>query len=185
MALSKDLTTVIQPIFQDESGLAVKFFIQKDIPQEIQAELCETITVSASAPGWIIRLTRSSVSWRACRRQGTTTRLRSNPAWYSGRGTPSPLLDQSRSPRTSLRTLHLRRGLQDCGNAVETDLCRERDTHQDAHSSQHRKCECPCSTQPTYYGELNDRNYIFWLIGLLGDPSTPEETPLLPLSLLV
>ncbi|KAF8559234.1 hypothetical protein OG21DRAFT_1431173 [Imleria badia] len=32
------------PIFQDESGLAVKFFIQKDIPQEIQAELCETIT---------------------------------------------------------------------------------------------------------------------------------------------
>nr|AGK29856.1 FAD-binding protein [Volvariella volvacea] len=33
-----------QPIFQDHSGLAVKFFIQKDLPQEIQAELCETIT---------------------------------------------------------------------------------------------------------------------------------------------
>ncbi|KAF9452620.1 hypothetical protein P691DRAFT_825759 [Macrolepiota fuliginosa MF-IS2] len=32
------------PIFQDANGLAVKFFIQKDIPQEIQAELCETIT---------------------------------------------------------------------------------------------------------------------------------------------
>ncbi|KAG9314506.1 hypothetical protein JVU11DRAFT_5303 [Chiua virens] len=32
------------PIFQDENGLAVKFFIQKDIPQETQAELCETIT---------------------------------------------------------------------------------------------------------------------------------------------
>ncbi|KAF9229472.1 hypothetical protein BS17DRAFT_771511 [Gyrodon lividus] len=32
------------PIFQDENSLAVKFFIQKDIPQEIQAELCETIT---------------------------------------------------------------------------------------------------------------------------------------------
>ncbi|KDR85148.1 hypothetical protein GALMADRAFT_233800 [Galerina marginata CBS 339.88] len=33
------------PIFQDGSnGLAVKFFIQKDLPQEVQAELCETIT---------------------------------------------------------------------------------------------------------------------------------------------
>ncbi|KAH7883736.1 hypothetical protein F5I97DRAFT_1938415 [Phlebopus sp. FC_14] len=32
------------PIFQDANGLAVKFFIQKDIAQEIQAELCETIT---------------------------------------------------------------------------------------------------------------------------------------------
>ncbi|KIJ68276.1 hypothetical protein HYDPIDRAFT_106448 [Hydnomerulius pinastri MD-312] len=32
------------PIFQDGNGLAVKFFVQKDIPQEIQAELCETIT---------------------------------------------------------------------------------------------------------------------------------------------
>ncbi|KAH8100632.1 hypothetical protein BXZ70DRAFT_165025 [Cristinia sonorae] len=31
------------PIFQDESGLAVKFFIQKDIPEDIQAEVCETI----------------------------------------------------------------------------------------------------------------------------------------------
>ncbi|KAI0793402.1 hypothetical protein C8Q75DRAFT_848771 [Abortiporus biennis] len=31
------------PIFQDENGLAIKFFIQKDIPQEIQAEVCETI----------------------------------------------------------------------------------------------------------------------------------------------
>lgn len=32
------------PIFQDTNGLAVKFFIQKDISQETQAELCETIT---------------------------------------------------------------------------------------------------------------------------------------------
>ncbi|KAM6498253.1 hypothetical protein JOM56_006201 [Amanita muscaria] len=32
------------PIFQDSNGLAVKFFIQKDIPQHVQAELCETIT---------------------------------------------------------------------------------------------------------------------------------------------
>ncbi|KAF9015313.1 hypothetical protein BDQ17DRAFT_1269058 [Cyathus striatus] len=32
------------PIFQDSTGLSVKFFIQKDIPQEVQAELCETIT---------------------------------------------------------------------------------------------------------------------------------------------
>ncbi|KAF8441484.1 hypothetical protein L210DRAFT_3537300 [Boletus edulis BED1] len=32
------------PIFQDENSLAVKFFIQKDIPEETQAELCETIT---------------------------------------------------------------------------------------------------------------------------------------------
>ncbi|KAF9569719.1 hypothetical protein CPC08DRAFT_652670 [Agrocybe pediades] len=32
------------PIFQDANGFAVKFFIQKDVPQEIQAELCETIT---------------------------------------------------------------------------------------------------------------------------------------------
>ncbi|TFK76951.1 hypothetical protein BDN72DRAFT_884581 [Pluteus cervinus] len=32
------------PIFQDGTGLAVKFFIQKDLPQEVQAELCETIT---------------------------------------------------------------------------------------------------------------------------------------------
>lgn len=34
-----------KPIFQDSNGLAVKFFIQKDIPQEIQAEVCETIAV--------------------------------------------------------------------------------------------------------------------------------------------
>lgn len=32
------------PIFQDVNGLAIKFFIQKDIIQDIQAELCETIT---------------------------------------------------------------------------------------------------------------------------------------------
>lgn len=32
------------PIFQDANGMAVKFFVQKDLPQEIQAELCETIT---------------------------------------------------------------------------------------------------------------------------------------------
>ncbi|KAJ2919039.1 hypothetical protein MD484_g1394, partial [Candolleomyces efflorescens] len=31
-------------IFQDNNGQAVKFFIQKDLPQEVQAELCETIT---------------------------------------------------------------------------------------------------------------------------------------------
>ena len=36
---------ITQPIFQDNNGFAVKFFIQKDLPQEIQAELCETITV--------------------------------------------------------------------------------------------------------------------------------------------
>ncbi len=35
---------VSQPIFQDINGLAVKFFIQKDLSQEVQAELCETIT---------------------------------------------------------------------------------------------------------------------------------------------
>lgn len=40
----------IQPIFQDANGLAIKFFIQKDLPQEVQAELCETITVSGSPP---------------------------------------------------------------------------------------------------------------------------------------
>ena len=34
-----------QPIFQDAHGMAIKFFIQKDIPQEIQAEVCETIAV--------------------------------------------------------------------------------------------------------------------------------------------
>ncbi|KAJ6627116.1 hypothetical protein B0H10DRAFT_1995479 [Mycena sp. CBHHK59/15] len=33
------------PIFQDPAnGLAIKFFIQKDLPEEVQAELCETIT---------------------------------------------------------------------------------------------------------------------------------------------
>ncbi|PCH33547.1 hypothetical protein WOLCODRAFT_86832 [Wolfiporia cocos MD-104 SS10] len=31
------------PIFQDQTGLAIKFFIQKDLPQDIQAEVCETI----------------------------------------------------------------------------------------------------------------------------------------------
>ena len=34
-----------QPIFQDSNGLAVKFFIQKDTPHEIQADVCETIAV--------------------------------------------------------------------------------------------------------------------------------------------
>ncbi|PSR85872.1 hypothetical protein PHLCEN_2v5348 [Hermanssonia centrifuga] len=32
------------PIFQDQNGMAIKFFIQKDIPDDIQAEVCETIT---------------------------------------------------------------------------------------------------------------------------------------------
>ncbi|KAA1471562.1 hypothetical protein DENSPDRAFT_837586 [Dentipellis sp. KUC8613] len=32
------------PIFQDTNGMAVKFFIQKDLSTEVQAELCETIT---------------------------------------------------------------------------------------------------------------------------------------------
>ncbi|KAG6911844.1 hypothetical protein DXG01_000091 [Tephrocybe rancida] len=32
------------PIFQDATGLAVKFFVQKDLSQAAQAELCETIT---------------------------------------------------------------------------------------------------------------------------------------------
>ena len=45
------LTHYLQPIFQDASGLSVKFFIQKDLPQVIQAELCETITVSRSLLG--------------------------------------------------------------------------------------------------------------------------------------
>ncbi|TFY52124.1 hypothetical protein EVJ58_g10185, partial [Rhodofomes roseus] len=31
------------PIFQDSNGLAIKFFIQKDIPHEIQADVCETV----------------------------------------------------------------------------------------------------------------------------------------------
>ncbi|KAJ7042433.1 hypothetical protein C8F04DRAFT_1030050 [Mycena alexandri] len=31
------------PIFQDASGFSVKFFIQKDLPEQVQAELCETI----------------------------------------------------------------------------------------------------------------------------------------------
>jgi hypothetical protein len=33
------------PVFQDSNGIAIKFFIQKDLPTELQAELCETITV--------------------------------------------------------------------------------------------------------------------------------------------
>ncbi|KAG6845998.1 hypothetical protein H0H87_011046 [Tephrocybe sp. NHM501043] len=33
-----------KPIFQDANGLAVKFFVQKDLSQAIQVELCETIT---------------------------------------------------------------------------------------------------------------------------------------------
>ena len=32
-------------MFQDSNGIAIKFFIQKDLPTELQAELCETITV--------------------------------------------------------------------------------------------------------------------------------------------
>ncbi|KAJ6519634.1 hypothetical protein C8R45DRAFT_852716 [Mycena sanguinolenta] len=32
------------PIFHDPNGFSVKFFIQKDLPEEVQAELCETIT---------------------------------------------------------------------------------------------------------------------------------------------
>ncbi|KAG1826127.1 uncharacterized protein BJ212DRAFT_1318173 [Suillus subaureus] len=34
---------IVMPIFQDANGLAIKFFIQKDIAQEIQAELCEVV----------------------------------------------------------------------------------------------------------------------------------------------
>lgn len=36
----------LQPIFQDENGMAIKFFIQKDIPHDIQTEVCEAIAVS-------------------------------------------------------------------------------------------------------------------------------------------
>ncbi|KAF8213261.1 hypothetical protein K438DRAFT_1915400 [Mycena galopus ATCC 62051] len=32
------------PIFHDANGFSLKFFIQKDLPEEVQAELCETIT---------------------------------------------------------------------------------------------------------------------------------------------
>ncbi|KAJ7275231.1 hypothetical protein B0H12DRAFT_1086326 [Mycena haematopus] len=32
------------PIFHDPNGFSIKFFIQKDLPEEVQAELCETIT---------------------------------------------------------------------------------------------------------------------------------------------
>lgn len=32
-------------MFQDSNGIAIKFFIQKDLPTELQAELCENITV--------------------------------------------------------------------------------------------------------------------------------------------
>ena len=39
-----------QPIFQDANGMAVKFFIQRDIPQETQAEVCETIAVGIQFP---------------------------------------------------------------------------------------------------------------------------------------
>lgn len=42
--------TSTQPVFQDANGLAIKFFIQKDLSQEIQAELCETITVCHPLP---------------------------------------------------------------------------------------------------------------------------------------
>jgi len=31
-------------VFQDCNGIAIKFFIQKDLPTELQAELCEAIT---------------------------------------------------------------------------------------------------------------------------------------------
>ncbi|KAJ7169693.1 hypothetical protein C8R46DRAFT_1089683 [Mycena filopes] len=31
------------PIFQDANGFSVKFFLQKDLPDQVQAELCETI----------------------------------------------------------------------------------------------------------------------------------------------
>ncbi|KAG1755122.1 uncharacterized protein EDB91DRAFT_1277214 [Suillus paluster] len=34
---------IVMPIFQDANGLAIKFFIQKDIAQEIQSELCEVV----------------------------------------------------------------------------------------------------------------------------------------------
>jgi hypothetical protein len=35
-------------VFQDSNGIAIKFFIQKDLPTELQAELCETVTVRIS-----------------------------------------------------------------------------------------------------------------------------------------
>ncbi|KAK7064384.1 hypothetical protein R3P38DRAFT_3383000 [Favolaschia claudopus] len=33
-----------KPIFQDANGFSIKFFIQKNLPEEVQAELCETVT---------------------------------------------------------------------------------------------------------------------------------------------
>lgn len=34
-----------KPIFQDEHGLAIKFFLQKDLSQETHGEICEMIAV--------------------------------------------------------------------------------------------------------------------------------------------
>jgi hypothetical protein len=43
-----------QPIFQESNGIAVKFFIQKDLTTELQAELCETITVGITDDTYLV-----------------------------------------------------------------------------------------------------------------------------------
>ncbi|KAJ8515265.1 hypothetical protein ONZ45_g7298 [Pleurotus djamor] len=59
------------PIFQDEGGFAIKFFIQKDLPENVQAELCDTITslggrVEAKVPrqGYVLIQPNSSEAER-------------------------------------------------------------------------------------------------------------------------
>ena len=44
-----ELTLRAQPIFQDSNGLAIKFFIQKDIPNELREQVQEQITVISTS----------------------------------------------------------------------------------------------------------------------------------------
>lgn len=113
----------LQPIFQDTNGLAVKFFIQKDLPQEVQAELCETITVSGPNTGSSISCSLFvTVPWRESRGKGPKARLHPYPTIYSRRGTTPSLLDKPRQARQAFRAVQLCRSLQDRRNAVETDI---------------------------------------------------------------
>ncbi|KAJ7845983.1 hypothetical protein B0H14DRAFT_2773652 [Mycena olivaceomarginata] len=65
------------PIFHDANGIAVKFFVQKDLPQEVQNELCQTITslggrVETKVPrqGYILRFFVPYTYVEACKIAG-------------------------------------------------------------------------------------------------------------------
>lgn len=103
---------MFQSIFQDQNGQPVKFFVQKDLPQEIQNELYKTITVSdhgCSAISCDAQIRSHILDTRGQSRiQGASSRLCPHPTWNSGRTASQELLGMRRQARTVFCAIYFR-----------------------------------------------------------------------------